>query len=194
MRRSFTSLGVLLCGLILISGCAAKRCGPCAGDCKRKCKTPCKTPCATDAKDWTHFGGKLKLAADKTICAGKVLANKDKYAGKHIRVCGKVDSVCAHKGCWIRLAGAGGDETLFVKFTCPVEGRLIPMEAASKCAVVEGTFEVKEISQEEARHYKEDAGASPEEIAKIVGPQKQVKLNAPAAMIAGLGAPAESTK
>ena len=72
---------------------------------------------------------------------------------------------------------------VFVKFTCPVEGRLIPMEAEGRTALVEGTLEVKVISEEEARHYRQDAGASPEEIAKIVGPQTEIKLNSPAAMI-----------
>jgi hypothetical protein len=60
------------------------------------------------------------------------------------------------------------------------------MEAVGKMASIEGTFHVTEISQDEARHYKEDTGASPDEIAKIVGPQKILKMAAPAARIAGL--------
>lgn len=135
------------------------------------------------ASHWTRYGAKMTLAKSDTHCAGEVLTNPEKYAGKLIRVSGKVDSVCAHKGCWIRLAGPKAEETLFVKFTCPVEGRLVPMSALGRPAVVEGTLVVKEIPEDEARHYKEDAGASPEEIAKIVGPQKQITMQAPAAMI-----------
>ncbi|MFQ5495043.1 MAG: DUF4920 domain-containing protein, partial [Phycisphaerae bacterium] len=132
---------------------------------------------------WTSFGDPMRIAADKTVCADKALADPDKYAGRSVRVCGKVESVCARMGCWIRLAGPSADETLFVRFTCPVKGRLVPTKAEGRMAIVEGTFEVKEISEAEARHYQEDAGASAEEIAKIQGPQKQITLKAPAAII-----------
>ncbi len=179
MQRFGTLVGLFLSIVIVVGGCAAKKGGPCAARCAKNCKTPC----TVDVEKWTSFGEPLKLRARNTVCVADVLSNPDRYEGKLIRVCGKVDSVCAHRGCWIRLAGTAGDETLFVKFTCPVEGRLVPMEAAGRCAVVEGTLEVKEISEEEARHYKEDAKAPPEEIAKIVGPQKLVNMRSPATII-----------
>ncbi len=148
--------------------------------------------CATG--NWTHFGERMKFTVRDPVCTGAVVADKDKYAGKHVRVKGKVHSVCAHKGCWLRLGCPSTDETIFVKFTCPVEGRLIPMEAVGHRAIVEGTFEVTQIPEEEARHYKEDAGASPEEIAKIVGPQKQIRMASPAAKIEGLSDLTTSTQ
>jgi len=132
------------------------------------------------------YGEPLKLNPLSTVSTAKVLSAPDDYNGKFVRVSGKVDSVCAARGCWMRLAGPTPADTLFVKFTCPVEGRLIPMEAVGHDAVVEGTLNVKEIPESEARHYKEDAGASADEIAKIVGPQKQVSIQSPAARIIGL--------
>ena len=48
-----------------------------------------------------------------------------------------------------------------------------------------------EISEAQARHYKEDAGASPEEVAKIVGPQKQYIVASPSARVAGVAAGAK---
>jgi len=139
-----------------------------------------------DFANWARYGEKLTLAADKTVCAKEILADPDKFADKKVRVCGMVDSVCAMKGCWIRLAGADDSDSLFVKFTCPVKGRLVPMEAKGKMAIVEGTLTVKEISEADARHYQEDAGATQAEIDKIVGPQKQISLKAPAAMVQGV--------
>jgi hypothetical protein len=147
-------------------------------------------PTATDTATWARFGEPLKLADSETVCAGTALAEPEKYAGKYVRLCGQVDSVCAAKGCWLRLAGPGEGETLFVKFTCPVSGRLVPMEAAGHRAVVEGTFEVSEISEEVARHYAQDRKAPAEEIAKIVGPQKQIALKSPGALVEGVQAPA----
>jgi hypothetical protein len=84
------------------------------------------------------------------------------------------------------MADSRSKKPLFVKFTCPVEGRLIPMAAVGKPVVVEGTVMVKEISEADARHLKEESGATQEEVAKIKGPQKQITLAAPAARVAGL--------
>ncbi len=135
----------------------------------------------------------MKLAAGKTICADKILADKGKYADKLVRVCGTVESVCARRGCWMRLACGDGEENLFVKFTCPVEGRLIPMEAVGHKAVVEGTLKVTEMTEADARHIAEEGGSSPAEVAKIKGPQKEVQLNAPAAVIEGVPSARSST-
>ena len=93
--------------------------------------------------------------------------------------------VCSAKGCWLALGGPQ-DEGLFVKFTCPIEGRLIPMEAVGKPAVVEGTVTVVEMTEAEARHYAKDGGATETEIAKIVGPQKRITVASPSAKIGEL--------
>ena len=137
------------------------------------------------------FGEKMTVLPKRTVQVASVIAEPTKYEGHRIRVEGTVDSVCAHKGCWIRMAGKPGGETLFIKFTCPVDGRLIPMAAVGKKAVVEGELEIKMIPEDEARHYAEDSGKSKEEIAKIVGPQKTLKLNSPAAVVMGLPAAGE---
>lgn len=192
MHCSLKSIGLFLCCVIVLPGCAAKKCGPCAGRCPKSCKKPCGA--ATNIGTWGHFGKPMKLTDRDTLCTGKVLSDTEQYAGKFIRIQGKVASVCANRGCWIRLGCKSTDETLFVKFTCPMKGRLVPMEAVGHRAVVEGTLELQEISEEEARHYKEDAGASPEEIAKIVGPQKITRMKSPAALIEGVSGPAGSTK
>ena len=147
------------------------------------------TGCSTKV---AHFGEPLRLSPQNTVAASHVFAEKAEYDGKFVRVKGTVDSVCVPKGCWLRLGDSakrtGSDETLFVKFTCPIEGRLIPMEAVGQPAIVEGTLELVEISEEEARHYKEDAGAPPEEIAKIVGPQQTIRMKSAGAVVLGIEA------
>lgn len=146
----------------------------------------CATTASRDSantKNWTAFGQKISAGKGPAVSAEEVLTNLARYDGKTLRVSGKVSAVCARKGCWIRLAGPSSGETLFVKFTCPVGGRLVPMSAVGREALVQGTLQVTEISQADARHYKEDAGASPAEIAKIVGPQRIITMKAPAATI-----------
>lgn len=154
------TIATILCGgLFLLGGCAGKA---------------------------TNFGEPLTLSAFSTVSVGRVLAQPEKYEGKRIRVSGVVDSVCAARGCWLRLADEPGGETLFVKFNCPIEGRLIPMEATGHKAYIEGILEISRHSEAQRRHLAEDAGQSPDQIAKIVGPEKVLKLNAPAARIVGL--------
>ncbi len=199
MNRVPVLIGLLSASLILWPGCATGqrgRTGKCKAPCPAGCKTPCgKTaavapantpPCHVGKGAGTHFGEPMKLSDKDAICSKKVLADPDKHDGQFIRVVGKVASVCARRGCWLKLGDATGKETIFVKFTCPMHGRLIPMEAVGKMALVEGTLQVTQISEEEARHYKQDANASPDEIAKIVGPQKTVRMASPAARIMGL--------
>jgi len=177
MKRWIGLWVVATIAAVLLSGCATTKMTACEKACDFK---------GGESKAFTHYGNKMKLAADKTACIKDVLAGPEEYNGKFIRICGQVESVCAAKGCWMRLAYPGSKDTLFVKFTCPVSGRLIPMEAVGHQAVVEGTLTVGEITEAEARHYAEDAGKSPEEIAKIVGPQKELWMASPAAMVRGI--------
>lgn len=177
MRRCMSFWAAALTILMLAGGCATTRATSCNTRCRFK---------DGESKSFTHYGEKMKLAADKTVCIREVLANPKAYDGKFVRICGQVESVCAAKGCWMKMTYPGGGDTLFIKFSCPVNGRLIPMEAVGHQAIVEGTFTAGEISEADARHYAEDAGKSPEEIARIVGPQLQLRMSAPAAIIRGV--------
>lgn len=180
MQRLTKWAGLVVGCAVIATGCSMKSSGARMAASKDQC-------CGkVDTTGWKHFGEPMKKSGQEAMCAGQVLAQKDAYGGKTIRVAGKVNSVCASRGCWMRLGCGSSSDTLFVKFTCPVEGRLIPMEAVGHRAVVEGQLEVKEISQEEARHYQEEGGASPEAVAAIVGPQKIVSMRSPAAVIDGL--------
>ena len=106
-----------------------------------------------------------------------VLADPAAYDGQRIRVRGEIASVCQPRGCWMRI----GDEqaNLFVKFTCEIDNRLVPADAAGRVGEAEGVLTVETISVEDARHFAEDAGKSPEEIAAITEPQVSLRLAGP---------------
>lgn len=140
------------------------------------------------------FGQPLSLADADTVSVGKVLANPSAYEGKTIRVAGQVKEVCGEMGCWLTLADRDTKESIFVKFVCPIEGRLIPLDAVGKQGVVEGSLKVSEIDEGEARHIAEEAGKSAEQIAKIVGPQKQYRIQSPAARVWGVDPSASTAK
>lgn len=171
MRRTLGMVVATALGVAIFSGCATTN-APCAGSkspCATVGKNPCHRPCAEIGEKYTDFGKPMKLEDSDAVCIKTVLANPKAHDGEFFRVEGRVDSVCAKRGCWLRLGDGESKETLFIKF-----------------AFIEGTLDIVEISEEEARHYKEDAGASKDEIAEIVGPQTSVRMSAPAARFSGV--------
>ncbi len=154
------------------------------------------TDCACDSKSdetkkaeepkiaYTAFGDPVKLTDADNIDAAKVLADVSAYEGKFVRLVGEVKSVCTSKGCWLKMTSPGSEHSIFVKFTCPVDGKLIPQEAIGKPVIIEGKLTINTYSEDDARHYAAEEGKSAEEIMKIVGEQKVLELEGPSALIA----------
>jgi hypothetical protein len=185
MRTSLVSLVAIVAASALLAGCA-KDDKPLGTGTETAHPERSQAPQTPAHPMYTSYGEPMKLEDDEAVPVGKVLANPAAYEGRYVRLVGNVNKVCTRKGCWLEMADENSGKPLFVKFTCPVEGRLIPMAAVGKPVVVEGTVMVKEISESEARHLKEESGAGAEEVARIKGPQKQITLASPAARVAGL--------
>lgn len=130
-----------------------------------------------------HFGEPMSTAELPTVAVGELLNNPQQFAGQTLRVTGTITKVCQHAGCWMELGAPAGTTPLFVKFVCPIEGRLIPKDAVGKDAIVEGTLTIKKIDEATARHYAEESGASEEQVQAIRGPQVQVSMQSPAALV-----------
>jgi hypothetical protein len=133
---------------------------------------------------YARYGEPVKMGQGEPVTVKELLADVSKFENKPVRVLGTVDKVCERKGCWLQMAD--GDKKLFVKFTCPVDGRLIPMDAVGKKAVAQGQLKVKEITEDDARHLAEEGGQTPDQVAKIKGPQKQITLASPGAIVYGV--------
>lgn len=184
MSRSITSLLVASVLTVLVAGCGSTPESPTTRPTTRPADQVAKP--APRPSVYSDFGEPLHLQTVEVRRIEDVVALAPRLDGEFIRVQGKVSSVCARKGCWLRLAPEGSEREVMVKFTCPVDGRLIPMEAVGHLAIVEGVLEVTTVSEDEARHYAEEAGQSPAEIARIVGEQRTLRIQAPAARILGL--------
>lgn len=89
------------------------------------------------------------------------------------KVTGKVKEVCKAMGCWIRLEKADGT-SLMVK--SKDHGFFMPENLTGKNVVIEGTANVKEVSEEKRKHFAEDAGKSKDEIKKIKGSEKEIQF------------------
>jgi len=145
------------------------------------------TGCATTK--WTHFGEPMKVQDKDAISACQLLGDPDSYIGETVRIKAQVKQVCESRGCWMMVGCQHKKDAVLVKFGCPIQGRLIPMAAVGQPSIVEGKFDIKEISEAEARHYKKDEGGSPAEIAKIVGPQKMPVITSYGALVDMKGPP-----
>lgn len=96
----------------------------------------------------------------------------------------KVEGVCQVKGCWMNLVpadGAIGQESVFVKFKD--YGFFMPLDLAGSNVIVDGVAYRAVTSVSDLRHYAEDEGLSPEEIAKITEPVEELKFLADGVII-----------
>ncbi len=156
---SLRILALLSFGLVL-SGCAAKE----------------------NITGFKSYGGKATIS--QVMGVGELVSQADTLGEKRVCVKGDIREVCARMGCWMMVAE--GDNEVRVRFTesesC-ANGFYVPRNAAGHSVYMNGTVKYREISEEDRRHYAADEGASPEEIAQIVGPEKEVLFFADAVMI-----------
>eukprot|EP01006_Ploeotia_vitrea_P004581 TRINITY_DN114933_c0_g1_i1.p1 TRINITY_DN114933_c0_g1~~TRINITY_DN114933_c0_g1_i1.p1 ORF type:complete len:168 (-),score=3.78 TRINITY_DN114933_c0_g1_i1:8-511(-) len=80
---------------------------------------------------------------------------------------GEITQVCAKAGCWVKIVTQ--DEPFMVRFK---DHFTIPTDTPEgTMAILHGRAYVDTVSVDLLRHFAEDAGESPEEIAKITEPE-----------------------
>ena len=116
------------------------------------------------------------FTADNVIAAADLLSNFDEAAIEdtvQTTLRGTVGDVCQKKGCWMTVA-AGDDQEMMVRFKD--YGFFMPLDLGGKEVVMNGIAYYEVTPVEELRHYAEDAGDAPEEIAKITEPKRELKF------------------
>lgn len=88
-------------------------------------------------------------------------------------VAGTVTEVCKKKGCWMRIE-TENNEKFFVRMKD--YGFFVPTSLEGKTVLLNGKAEYKVVSVEEQKHYLEDGGKSPEEIAEITEPEVEIRF------------------
>ncbi len=145
--------------------------------CKQETKqTEEVTEAETQEDVYASFGKEINDAA---VLTAVIMA--DKYANMtvgdstNVKMIAKVDEVCQAKGCWMKLDLPDGEQVM-VKFKD--YGFFMPKDIAGKEVIINGKAFVNEVPVDEQRHYAEDAGATPEEIAEITEPKKTYSFTA----------------
>ena len=91
----------------------------------------------------------------------------------HTTLRGTVNEVCQAKGCWMTIATAD-DEEIMVKFKD--YGFFMPKDISGREVVMNGMAYYQVTPVDELRHYAEDAGKTPEEVAAITEPQRELRF------------------
>ena len=90
-----------------------------------------------------------------------------------VTLSGTINEVCQAKGCWMTL-DAGNDQEMIVQFAN--YGFFVPKDIAGQQVVVHGLAFYQITPVEELRHFAEDAGKQPEEVAAITEPQRELRF------------------
>lgn len=133
------------------------------------------TACGNKNTDMAYasFGEKIDMKDVLTSAQIKDEYNNLKVGDTlDVKFTSKINSVCANKGCWMRL-DLEDEKEVMVKFKD--YGFFMPLDAKGD-VIVNGKAFVQETSVDELKHYAEDAGKSAEEIAKITAPKKTLSF------------------
>jgi len=159
-----TIYSILLLVLVLVS---------CKNDAKETEETSNSEAIAqVEIQDVNYESFGKKISAGDALPAKRMAVH---FAGMTVgdsidaKMIAKVDEVCQAKGCWMKLDLPGGEQ-IMVKFKD--YGFFMPKDISGKEVIINGKAFVNEVPVEEQRHYAEDGGATPEEIAKITKPKK----------------------
>lgn len=125
-----------------------------------------------------QFGEEVKPGNVKP--AAKMAAAMGNKTTTDMKIQGKVVDVCKKKGCWMTLEMPNGDP---MRVTFKDYAFFMPMDIVGKNVVLDGLAKKQTISVETLRHYAEDAKKSPEEVAKITDPKKELAFEAKGVVI-----------
>ena len=162
VNRTLVLGGTLL--FVLAIGCAKQSAdehkpAPSAAQETAKLKTP----------TYKAFGDSVQSASTPLALADAIKAPSKTNV---VRVSAKISEVCQNKGCWMILT----DGNASMRVTFKDYGFFVPKDISGKIIIAEGLVTEEILTEEDARHYAEDAGKSKAEVKKIKGNQKQISM------------------
>jgi hypothetical protein len=113
-------------------------------------------------------------AAQQVIKISDIFADLDAYQNKKVVVEGTLSEVCQEMGCWTILTDGTNEIRAMTlhKYFLPKD-----LQSGLK-VVVEGEFETKEITEEQAKHFAEESKNPKVKPDDIKGPQKMHRIKA----------------
>lgn len=101
------------------------------------------------------FGAPLDTDAEPTTLAA-LLDSPGDYVDTAVRVEARISQVCQKKGCF--MIASTGDKSVRISFKD--YGFFVPTDTGGKTVTLTGTVIERQLSEEQAAHFREDAGGS----------------------------------
>ena len=126
------------------------------------------------------YGAKFTVIEEPIALAAAIEKAAKQPADKPetMKVAATISTVCKKKGCWFTMTGEGVENDVRVRMKD--YAFFVPKNADAAKAVVEGTLIQREVPQDEAQHYADDAAKEGETPEKIDGPQQAWEFTATA--------------
>lgn len=138
--------------------------------------------CAQNTPPSTQKNFGTTITADNALAYDDLMDKMANTDSLSLKVTGKVKEVCQKKGCWMTLVSdKPGYPEMRVRFKD--YAFFMPKDLSGKRVVIDGFALVEVTPVEVLRHYAEDAKKSPEEIAAIKEPKREVSFEAAGVLI-----------
>lgn len=125
------------------------------------------------------YGAKFTVIEEPLTLADAMKQAGEAAEPKTVKVQATVSAVCKKKGCWFTMGGEGVEEDVRVRMKD--YAFFVPKNAEKAKVIAEGTLTQRDVPQEEAQHYADDAVEGTDKPAKKVeGPQKTWEFTATA--------------
>ncbi|MBO6586343.1 MAG: DUF4920 domain-containing protein [Gracilimonas sp.] len=128
-----------------------------------------------ETETYEVFGSEVEQWKEVTSLVSLIESEKE-LSGEQVTIETEVAKVCQKKGCFF----VANQDGYSARITFKDYGFFIPTDSQGKTVTLVGTFTVKELSEDQAKHYAEDAG---EDAEAIKGPQKEYSIVATSVMI-----------
>lgn len=109
-----------------------------------------------------------EITKEGAISTTEFLAQFDGKEALETKISGNIEEVCSKKGCWM-VINLGDDKDMRITFKD--YEFFVPLDAAGKETIIQGTATMDTTTVEMLKHYAEDAGDSQEEIDAITEPE-----------------------
>lgn len=119
-------------------------------------------------KNYEVYGSEFPDGA-QFFAPGYLVRNSKVFTGQEVATKGTIKQVCQKKGCFFMLSAGNKN----IRVTFKDYKFFIPTDAAGSQVQLTGVFKVKNLTEEQAKHYAEDAGGDPADV-KGVGQEYNI--------------------
>lgn len=93
------------------------------------------------------------------IMIANIMADPSAYADQDVIIEGQIRQVCQKMGCWFEMAESS-EHSDAIRVKSAEHNIFIPKDSGGKTAIAQGKLMVREVSEEEAEHYRSEGATA----------------------------------